>query len=153
MKYTIVECTEKIIAGLSIRTTNENNQCTQDIGTVWQSFIGDKVMEQIPFPCGQFAYGIYSQYEGDATQPYTFLAGIEVSQQADVEGIQYTFIPQGKYAKFTVVGDMQQAVGEAWGKIWAMDLPRAYTYDFEVYHNDSADMSKQTIDLYIALSE
>ena len=46
---------------------------------------------------------------------------------------------------------MQTAVGEAWEKIWSMDLPRAYDYDFEVYHNDSTDMNNQTIDLYISL--
>lgn len=33
-----------------------------------------------------------------------------------------------------------------------MELDRKYTYDFEVYHNDSQDMNNQTIDIYIAIN-
>ncbi|WP_042352834.1 GyrI-like domain-containing protein [Bacillus massiliigorillae] len=151
MNYTIVELNEKIVAGIAIRTTNENGQAMSDIGATWQTFIGDQVMERIPNQIGHQAYGVYSNYESDASKPYDFLAGIEVSQQDAADGIQYMVLPQGRYAKFTVVGHMQKAVGEAWESIWKMDLPRAYVCDFEVYHNDSSDMNNQTIDLYISL--
>ncbi|GKX31318.1 hypothetical protein SH1V18_37980 [Vallitalea longa] len=61
-------------------------------------------------------------------------------------------INEGKYAKFTVKGDMVKAVGDVWAEIWKMDLNRKYDTDFELYHNDSEDMNNQTIDIFISLN-
>ena len=59
----------------------------------------------------------------------------------------------GKYAKFVIHGDVQNAVGQAWQEIWKMDLNRKYTCDFEEYQNNSEDMLKQEIHIYIALDK
>ena len=48
---------------------------------------------------------------------------------------------------------MQKSIGEAWGKIWQMDLKRKYTCDFEEYQNNSEDMQQQEIHIYIALED
>ena len=37
-----------IIAGLSVRTTNENNQAAIDIPALWQRFIGGNYPDLIP---------------------------------------------------------------------------------------------------------
>lgn len=62
-------------------------------------------------------------------------------------------IPKGKYAKFVIIGDVQKSVGEAWQKIWQMDLKRKYTGDFEEYQNNSEDMQQQEIHIYIAIED
>lgn len=62
-------------------------------------------------------------------------------------------IPKGKYAKFVIKGDVQKSVGEAWGKIWQMDLKRKYDCDFEEYQNNSQDMQNQEIHIYIGLED
>ena len=87
------------------------------------------------------------------TKPYKFYCAVEVSDAIeDNDDIITKVIPSGKYAKFTVKGNVQKAVGEAWEKIWNMDLDRKYSCDFEVYHNDSEDINNQTIDIYISLN-
>lgn len=62
-------------------------------------------------------------------------------------------IPNGKYVKFVIFGDVQKSVGEAWAEIWQMDLERKYTCDFEEYQNNSEDMQNQEIHIYIAIED
>ena len=62
-------------------------------------------------------------------------------------------IQEGKYAKFVITGDVQKSVGEAWDKIWNMDLKRKYTCDFEEYQNNTEDMNNQEIHIYIAIED
>lgn len=38
-------------------------------------------------------------------------------------------------------------------QVWNMDLKRKYTCDFEEYQNNSEDMLKQEIHIYIALDK
>lgn len=52
-----------------------------------------------------------------------------------------------------IIGDVQKSVGEAWSKIWKMDLKRTYTCDFEEYQNNSEDMQNQEIHIYIAIKD
>ncbi len=72
-----------------------------------------------------------------------------------VEGIEIKnkIIEKGKYAKFVIIGDVQNSVGQAWQEIWNMNLKRKYTCDFEEYQNNSEDRQKQEIHIYIALED
>ena len=72
-----------------------------------------------------------------------------------VEGIEIKnkIIEKGKYAKFVIIGDVQNSVGQAWQEIWNMNLKRNYTCDFEEYQNNSEDRQKQEIHIYIALED
>ena len=151
MKYEVVTLSEKKVVGKSIRTTNQEGKAIKDIGEMWQAFIGGGLYEKIENKCDGKGIGLYTEYEGDATAPYTFMCGCEVCSVEDKAQFDIKTIPAGKYAKFTVKGDMVQVVGEAWGKIWGMDLDRKFESDFEVYHNDSEDMKNQTIDLFISI--
>lgn len=148
MKYEIVELEEKVVEGIGVRTTNENGQAMKDIGTVWQKFFTEGKYEKIQNKVNHKTIGLYTNYEGDYTKPYEFIAGAEVSEKTETTKV---VIPKGKYAKFVIVGDVQQAVGKLWGEIWKMDLDRKYTCDFEEYQNNSEDMQKQEIHVYIAL--
>lgn len=150
MNYTIVNLEEMNVVGLSIRTENHDN-VTEQIGGVWQQFYAEGYHMKPIGQQDQKAIGLYTEYEGDFTKPYTFVAGVQVTEKKPVEGLKSFNIQSGKYAKFTVKGDVSKAVGEAWMTIWHMDLDRAYTSDFEHYHNDSPDMTNQTIDIYISL--
>ena len=58
-------------------------------------------------------------------------------------------IPAGKYAKFSICGNMVTAVAEAWQQIWDMDLDRSFTGDFEEYKNSEVENAE--IDIYVAL--
>ena len=152
MKYEIVELQEKVVAGIKIRTTNQDGKAMQDIGATWQKLFAEKIYERLPNKVNGKTIGLYTEYEGDCTKPYTFIAGAEVSQQTECDDeIANTVIPNGKYAKFVVIGDVKNSVGQAWQEIWNMNLKRKYTGDFEEYQNNSEDMQKQEIHIYIAI--
>lgn len=152
MKYEVVTLDKKIVVGKSIRTTNECGQSMRDIGSMWESFIGEHIYDSIKNKVDKKAIGLYTEYEGDASAPYTFMCCCEVSNANNIPILDTKTICGGKYAKFTINGDPASAVSEAWGKIWAMDLARKYDSDFELYHNDSKDMNSQTIDIFVSLS-
>ena len=146
MKYEIVELEEKVISGIKIKTTNQDGKSMQDIKRTWQKLFEDGIYEKMQNKVNNKTIGLYTEYEGDFTKPYTFIAGVEVNKE---EGS--VVIPKGKYAKFVIIGDVQNSVGQAWKKIWDMDLKRKYICDFEEYQNNSEDMQKQEIHIYIAI--
>ena len=154
MKYEIVELEEKIITGIRIKTTNQDGKAMQDIGMTWQKLFTDGIYEKIPNKINGKTIGLYTEYEGDYTKPYTFIAGAEVSREEQSgEKIESTIISKGKYAKFIIIGDVQNSVGQAWQEIWNMNLKRKFTCDFEEYQNNSKDMQKQEIHIYIAIED
>ncbi len=154
MKYEIVELEEKVVAGIKIKTTNKDGKAVQDIGITWQKLFADGIYEKMTNKVNSKTIGLYTEYEGDYTKPYTFIAGAEVSQELQIgEELKSIIVPKGKYAKFIITGDVQNSVGQAWQEIWNMDLKRKYTCDFEEYQNNSEDMQKQEIHIYIALED
>lgn len=80
MKYKIVELEEKVVAGIKIKTTNQDGKAMQDIGIIWQKLFADGIYGKIPNKVNGKTIGLYTEYEGDYTKPYTFIAGAEVIQ-------------------------------------------------------------------------
>lgn len=154
MKYEIVELEEKVVSGIKVKTTNQNGKAIQDIGITWQKLFTGEIYEKIQNKVNNKTIGLYTEYEGDYTKPYIFIAGAEVSQKVESnKEIVSKVIPKGKYAKFVITGDVQNSVGQAWQEIWNMDLKRKCTCDFEEYQNNSEDMQKQEIHIFIALED
>lgn len=154
MKYEIVELEEKIVEGIEVKTTNENGKSIQDIANMWQTFFMQGIYDKIENKVNDKTIGLYTDYEKDYTKPYNFVVCTEVSEDSkDVENRVVKVIPKGKYAKFVIHGDVQNAVGQAWQEIWKMDLNRKYTCDFEEYQNNSNDMQNQEIHIYIAIED
>ena len=154
MKYEIVELEEKVVIGFKVKTTNQDGKAIKDIGLTWQKLFTNGIYDKIPHKINHKTIGLYTEYEGDFTKPYVFIAGAEVSQKIEnTDEIVCKIIPRGKYAKFIITGDVQNSVGQAWQEIWSMDLKRKYTCDFEVYQNNSDDMKNQEIHIYIAIKD
>ncbi len=147
----IEEIDEKIIYGISTRTTNANemNPETAKIGKTWQKFDNDIVVD---YQGGERVFGVYYNYESDANGAFDVLAGYEKENNS----LDKAIITKGKYlvfkAKAKTLDDEAriQAVIEAWGKIWKYfegensEHKRAYKTDFEHYKNQS--------DIYIHIS-
>lgn len=154
MEFEIVELEEKIVEGISIKTTNQDGQSIQDIAKLWQKFFMDGVYNKVENKVNNKTIGLYTDYEGDYTKPYKFVVCTEVSEKSDnIEERLIKTVPKGKYAKFVINGDVQNAVGEAWSKIWNMNLNRKYTCDFEEYQNNTEDMQNQEIHIYISIKD
>ncbi len=148
MGYKEVSVEELILTGVSVRTTNDNMKCVDDMGQLWGSFFSDNIMAKMKNIKGYDSYGLYFNYEGDFTKPYSYLAGMEVSDNnQETETIT---VPKGRYARFEKTGDMIKVVGELWQEIWQTPLKRTYKYDFEKYHY-TEDNKNQLVEVYIGI--
>ena len=154
MNYDLVRIEEKTVVGIMVRTTNENGQAMSDIGKVWGEFMQGGAYTSITYKLNAKSIGLYTDYEGDFTKPYSFLACCEVNQIGEVSSKMVSkTIPAGTYAKFIINGHVQRAVGEFWSNLWSMQLDRKYSSDFEEYQNNSGDMENQEIHIYIAVNQ
>lgn len=153
MKYEMVNLEERLVEGIGVKTTNQNGQAVQDIGTLWKRFFGEGIYGKIEGKINDRTIGLYTAYEGDYTKPYTFMTGVEVSHfSKELAGRMTTVIPKGTYAKFVITGEnAQEAVGSLWGEIWKMHLPRNYICDFEEYAGMDEDGKVNEIYIYIGL--
>lgn len=148
------EFQEVQLIGLSLKekTTNENNQAITDCGNLWQEFMKEGVAARIPGKLNEELLAAYHDYDGDYTQPYAFFIGCKVSPGTVVpEGLNSLVIPAGKYQKITAKGKFPDCVANAWREIWKTDLPRAYTVDFEVYDERSADWNNSEVDIFLSV--
>jgi len=148
MNYEIVNLEEKIVVGISAQLSNNDPEMGEIIGGLWGKLYQGGIYPTIKNKINQRAIGLYYDYTGSDFQSYTTLVGNEVSKSDNSE-LATQIIPAGKYAKFSLHGNMQTVVGEAWAEIWQIPLDRAFTGDFEEYLN--SDMENADIDIYIAL--
>ena len=146
----IVQVDEKTITGISVRTTNANetNPETSQIGALYQRF--DETVP-VDYKNGARVYGVYYNYESDASGEFSVLAGSDQINESVVSTLEQVTIPGGKYMVFEAAGEMPQVVIDTWSKIWdyfsTENVPyqRAYTTDFEFYKNQNE------IEIYIAV--
>ena len=103
-------------------------------------------------PENEKCIGLYSNYENSVDGAYDVMVGCEVAAGvSQPESVEMATIAAGKYAKFIVHGDVQQAVGDFWMKLWGMELDRKFGSDFEEYQ-PGEDMANAEIHLYISLN-
>lgn len=141
------------IIGISVRTTNQDNQAAKDIGGLWNQFMTEQILDKIPNKISTDIYSIYTNYEGDYTLPYDTILGCKVSSLDSIpEGMVGQKFEGGKAVQVTAKGDLNKgAVYNAWLDIWKSDIDRQYTADFEVYGEKAQDPSTAEVDIFIAV--
>ena len=142
------------VIGLAIKTTNENGQAAQEIADLWGKFLSENILEKIPNKVDNTVYSMYTDYEGDHTAPYTAVLGCKVSDSSQVpEGMVSKSFEGGEYVQMSAKGDLMQGlVVNQWSKIWAMDLDRKYTVDFEVFGEKAQNPNDAEVDFYVAVN-
>ncbi len=152
MNYEVVQLTEKQIAGLKIRTSNADPRMGEKIGITWQRFYGDGIEAALAGRKNDKCVGLYSDYENGAAGHYDVMVGCEVAAGvSQPEQVETKTIAAGNYAKFIVHGDVQQAVGDFWMKLWGLALDRRFDCDFEEYQ-PGEDIANAEIHIYISLN-
>ncbi len=141
------------VIGISVRTTNENGQSAKDIGALWDKFMKEGILEQIPNKVDSSIYSIYTDEESDQTKPYTTILGCKVENTTEIpKGMVAKTFNTETYQKFVSKGDLTKgAVYQEWSKIWEMDLDRTYTADFEVYGEKAQNPTDAEVDIFIAV--
>ena len=141
------------VIGISVRTTNENNQAAIDIAALWGKFMNENVLNAIPNKIDNTVYSIYTDYESDHTKPYTTLLGCKVENLNTIpDGMMGKSFNGGDYVKLSAKGDLMKGlIVNKWLEIWAMDLARVYTADFEVFGEKAQNPGDAEIDFLIAV--
>jgi predicted transcriptional regulator YdeE len=141
------------VIGISVRTTNEKGQSGKDIGELWNRFMMEKVMEQIPNKIESSVYCIYTDYESNFTKPYTTIIGCKVKDFSTIpEGMIGKTIKSGNYSKHLAKGNnLQEMIVQAWMKIWNSDLKRLYTADFEVYGEKAHNPENGEVEIFVSV--
>lgn len=145
-----IQIDEKLINGISIRTTNANemNPETSQIGALYQRFDEEVTVD---YKNGSRVYGVYYNYESDASGEFSVLAGTDQISPSENNELEKIKLPKGKYIVFEAKGDMPQVVIDTWGEIWNYfennkNMPeRAYCVDFEYYK------SQNEVEIYIGV--
>lgn len=143
------------IIGIAVRTSNQENQAAKDIPALWNRFISENIMEKIPNRTGLEVYSIYTNYEGDHTQPYDTILGCKVSTLDEIpEGMIGQAFEGGKMAKFTSKGNLDDnIIYQTWLEIWNTDLDRKFTADFEIHGPKSMNRANAEVDILVAIHE
>ena len=147
------------LIGISLRTSNADPNVMQDIGTHWQRFYSEKIMDKIPNKADGNGAGVatsilalYTDYEGDFMKPYSLILGCRVSSIDDVpNGMIAKSIPAMNYSLFTAKGKMPDCIMQTWQQIWKSDIKRAYKFDFEVYGEKSHNPENAEVEIYISV--
>jgi predicted transcriptional regulator YdeE len=153
MDYTIVAMPKRTVAGISVRTSNTDEDMPDKIGGLWQRFFRDGVYESIPNKAASTTIGLYHNYQSDFSGDYDLKVCCAISKDSVLpDGVEATVIPAGRYAKFVLPGGSVEAVGQFWNQLWQMDLDRAYSFDYEEYFSQEGNQAKD-IHIYISLQE
>lgn len=141
------------VIGISVRTTNEGGQASQDIPALWNKFMTEGIAEQIPNKVDNSIYCIYTEYQKDHTKPYTTILGCKVENLDTIpNGMVGKAFDEGTYTKHIAKGNILQGMvfGE-WTKIWNSDLDRTFTADFEVYGEKAQNPENAEVDIFVAV--
>ena len=141
------------VIGIAVRTTNQNGQAGQDIGALWSKFMSEGIVDKIPNKLDSTIFSIYTDYEGDHTEPYNTILGSKVSTLDDIPtGMVGQAFDGGNYGQFVSKGDLTKGVVfGTWTDIWTMDIDRVYTADFEIYGQKAQNPTDAEVDIFIAL--
>lgn len=147
------------VAGFQVRTNNAREMNGDgEIGKLWGRFMQQNLAAQIPGRVGQTLIAVYSDYARNEKGDYSFLLGAPVANVDELPaGLAYRRIQPGTYAVIhTQKGDVSQVVPAAWQHIWAMTPEelggrRAFTEDYEVYDQRSADPKNAQVEIHIGL--
>lgn len=142
------------VAGLSIRTSNEEGKAVDHINALWQMFSEQNVLNDLPERLDDTIYALYSDYEGGHTKPYKFTIGCAVPKDTNLpKGMDVISVPAQSYAIAKAVGEPPASIVKSWTEIWESDLKRAYNVDFEVYGKDFFDPGKREVPIYVSIEE
>jgi predicted transcriptional regulator YdeE len=125
------------IAGLSVRTTNQNGQAQQDIGNLWANFFSHNIAAVISGKRSGELICAYTEYESDMNGTYTTILGFKVADDAkQTNKVRSYKIPAASYRVFISPDARPETVAQTWMQIWQSEIPRAYQTDYDIYQED-----------------
>jgi predicted transcriptional regulator YdeE len=151
--FTIKKIPAKTVIGISRRTSNADGRSIKDIPATWTDFLQQNAHAKIKNRAiPPTMYAVYSDYASDWKGEYAYMIGCGVTRAGTVpEGMEVRKIPAQTYVVFNAKGQMPDEVVAIWSLIWLSELPRTYTYDFEVYDKRFTHPKQKEVDICIAV--
>lgn len=126
------------VVGISIRTTNKNDQSEKDIRRLRMEFFSKNIADDINNRVSDDLYCVYNDFEDGEEGHYTAIMGYKVYDTNDVTGeYAYADVEAGKYLKFITKGEIPHSARATWEYIWNTNLNRKYMTDFDVFDKNS----------------
>jgi len=151
-KTEITNLPEFNVAGLTVRTINQNGQSKIDMMSLWTKFMSENMVHQIDNRASDDIYCVYTDYETDHTGYYTALLGCRVnSKPAKQEGLTMITILPAKYEVYSLAGEFPKNVRDAWEEIWNGDAARKFTADFDLYTANARSFEETEVKIYLAI--
>ena len=124
----------------------DHAECPQ----LWEKFLSSGLQQMFP---GKEYYGLYCDYEGDHTKPYTLMAGFKVEDDFQVpEGMVKRVVPAATYKTYMAEGAFPQKLIETWHTIWQAPIARTFAYDFEIYQPDFNPEEETEVAVWIGVA-
>ncbi|HZY40021.1 MAG TPA: effector binding domain-containing protein [Mucilaginibacter sp.] len=140
------------VAGITVRTINQNGQSKKDMMALWARFMANNMVQQIDNRVSDDIYCFYTDYESDHLGYYTALLGRKVKSPANA-AVNFTLltVPPQKYRVYSLDGEIPGNVLSAWQEIWDSDANRAYTVDFDLYTANAKSFEETEAKIYLAV--
>lgn len=137
------------VAGIAVRTTNQDERSQHDIGSLWTKFMAENIAGQIKARLSEDIYCVYTDYENDHTGWYTAVLGCQIASPDDSEGMFTALIPKGSYRVYKPEGEFPCCVAEAWRQIWEDGSARSYIADYDLYKAGADSFEKTKTEIYV----
>jgi predicted transcriptional regulator YdeE len=137
------------VSGIAIRTTNQDDRATIDIGNLWTKFMRENIAGQIAARLSDDIYCVYTDYENDHTGWYTAVLGCRIENPNDSEGMFTALVPKGSYRLYKPSGKFPECVANAWREIWEDCPSRSYIADYDLYKAGANSFEATKTEIYV----
>ena len=150
MNYHLADQDSFFVAGIAVRTTNQNAKARKDIGDLWTKFMTENIQSKITGKYSDDLYCVYTDYETDHTGWYTAVIGCRVTEVGN-SGMFVALVPSGKFKVYKPGGKFPDCVGDTWMHIWENGTNRNYVADYDVYKAGAESFEEMQTEVYVGV--
>jgi predicted transcriptional regulator YdeE len=150
MNYQLADQDSFFVAGIAVRTTNQNAKARKDVGDLWTKFMTDNIQSKITGKYSDDLYCVYTDYETDHTGWYTAVIGCRVTEAGN-NGMFVALVPSGKFKVYKPEGKFPDCVGNTWMHIWENGTNRNYVADYDLYKAGAKSFEETETEVYVGV--
>ncbi|MGZ3777204.1 MAG: GyrI-like domain-containing protein [Mucilaginibacter sp.] len=150
MQYILADQGSFFVAGIAVRTTNQDDKANKDIGDLWTKFMSEDIQSKISDKYSDDLYCVYTDYETDHTGWYTAVIGCRVLNAGN-DGMFIALVPSGSYRLYKPEGKFPDCVAETWRTIWLDGYNRKYIADYDLYKAGAKSFKETETEIYVGV--
>jgi predicted transcriptional regulator YdeE len=151
MQHILTDQDSFFVAGIAVRTTNQDGKANKDIGDLWTKFMSENIQSKISDKYSDDLYCVYTDYETDHTGWYTAVIGCRVAE-AGGDGMFIALVPSGSYRVYTPGGKFPDCVANTWRNIWEDGSDRKYIADYDLYKAGAKSFEETEAEIYVGVT-